>query len=759
LTIAEEQRVCYNPECKWLGDKAHNAPPGTAPNPKNPQGLPRNLYRVRQDGSVIDKGKCPSCQSQFNFAAIETKSMIGQYEIVGPVAIGGCGFIYLAYDTAVGRYVILKGLLNSRDPEQQQNAVVERGFLAGLQDSHIVQCMNFVTHIEPETEETQTYIVMEFIDGQTLKQIKKSYMKDHNSEPLPLTEAIYYILGILPAFSYLHRKGVIYCDFKMDNAMVQGERLRLIDLGGARKADDTSGAFYLTRGYAAPEACTEDPTVSIASDLYTVGRTLAILALNFDWGGAMEYNFPSPDEEPRFAKYECFYRFLLRACHQDPDQRFQSADEMGDQLLGVLNEIVAVDAEEQSPVTSSHFAADVLKETGRPTYKSIPDLKIDQDDSARSLVETALALTSAHEQIDLYRQAIQQFPKSAEARLRLAGLYTDLRKFQEAETLIAECVAKDPFDYRNVWMRGRLLLAQQKHGYDDGAFGCFDAVFSEVPGELAPKLALAIAAELQGDTERAIRYYELVSGVDRNYVTAAFGLGRCLAGRGETEASADAYERVPASSISYLPALMAKVRTLMASNPNTDSFKVIAATLERIPANSLEVGKLRAEVLLRAVEQLQNGYLTINAPFKIAGTTVALAALREALSDQFAVCATHAEYLPELKSRVLQALESAPTVQTFDMLSLQLAKVPANTFDMHVLRSDVLIEAVTRVASGNLKPATIKLLGAEFAEIPLRNLLEAELRSCAQFAIRDEDKFMYVNLANEFKNRKKFSWL
>jgi len=292
--------------------------------------------------------------------------MIGQYEVVGPVAIGGCGFIYIAYDTAVGRYVILKGLLNSRDPEQQQNAVVERGFLAGLQDSHIVQCMNFVTHIEPETEETQTYIVMEFIDGQTLKQIKKSYMKDHNNEPLPLTEAIYYTLGILPAFSYLHKKGVIYCDFKMDNAMVQGERLRLIDLGGARKADDTSGAFYLTRGYAAPEACTEDPTVSISSDLYTVGRTLAILALNFDWSGAMEYSFPSPDEEPRFAKYECFYRFLLRACHQDPDQRFQSADEMGDQLLGVLNEIVAVDAEEQSPVTSSHFAADVLKETGRP---------------------------------------------------------------------------------------------------------------------------------------------------------------------------------------------------------------------------------------------------------------------------------------------------------------------------------------------------------------------------------------------------------
>jgi len=161
---------------------------------------------------------------------------------------------------------------------------------------------------------------------------------------------------------------VIYCDFKMDNAMVQGERLRLIDLGGARKADDTSGAFYLTRGYAAPEACTEDPTVSIASDLYTVGRTLAILALNFDWGGAMEYNFPSPDEEPRFANMSVSIGSSCVLATRIPISASSRRTKWAT-VAGVLNEIVAVDAEEQSPVTSSHFAADVLKETGRPTYK------------------------------------------------------------------------------------------------------------------------------------------------------------------------------------------------------------------------------------------------------------------------------------------------------------------------------------------------------------------------------------------------------
>ena len=111
-----------------------------------------------------------------------------------------------------------------------------------------------------------------------------------------------------------------------------------------------------------------------------------------------------------------------------------------------------VDAEDQRPVTSSLFAADLLKEQGKPTFRSVPDLKIDQQDPARALIETALALSSVEEQSELYHQAIQQFPKSAEARLRLAGLCPP-GNYRDAETLIAECVSKYSFDFRNVWMR------------------------------------------------------------------------------------------------------------------------------------------------------------------------------------------------------------------------------------------------------------------------------------------------------------------
>lgn len=649
LIIPREQRVCYNPDCKWVKDPAHN-------------GVPRNLYRER-DGVPIDQGVCPSCKSPFNFAPIAKDTVINaQYQVMGPVAVGGFGFIYLAWDLNVGRYVVLKGLLNSKDPEQQANAVQERRFLADLQDSHIVNIVNFVTYEDPATKDKQTFIVMEFIDGKTLKQIKKEWMKAHSNEPLPVTEAIYYILGLLPAFTYLHKHGVVYCDFKMDNAMYQGERLRLIDMGGCRRLKDTGGANYFTRGYAAPEAAGDDWTVSVASDLYSVGRTLAILSMNFEWSGDFnqdgqyvpgkhEFDLPTPDSQPIFAKYESFYRFLLRACHADPDQRFQSADEMADQLLGVLGEIVSIDSEKPRPLMiSTEFSADFLREQEKPTFRSITDLKPDQTDPAIALIESALASNDLNEQAELYRQCIVQFPKSAEAPLRLASVLTDLGAqggsnsgtfLAEADKLITEQINKDPFDFRNVWVKGRWLLAQAQY---EEAYRHFDAVYSEVPGELAPKLALAIAAELKGDVDTAIRYYELVSGVDRNYVTAAFGLARCLQSR-DAAAAVEAYERVNPQSISYVPALMAKARAILSHKPDAEGFKLASDTILRIKEDNLEMHKLKADFYLAAVGQLGTGLqLPTGTPsMQLLGTDLRDAALRDAAERELRDCARYSE--------------------------------------------------------------------------------------------------------------------
>ena len=117
------------------------------------------------------------------------------------------------------------------------------------------------------------YIVMEYVGGTSLKQIRKA----HNA-PLPPDQAVAYIVEIAPALGYLHAQGLAYCDFKPDNVMQTDEQLKLIDLGAAVAHGRRGSAIYGTLGYQAPEIAWTGPTV--ASDVYTVGRTLAVLVMD-----------------------------------------------------------------------------------------------------------------------------------------------------------------------------------------------------------------------------------------------------------------------------------------------------------------------------------------------------------------------------------------------------------------------------------------------------------------------------------------------
>ncbi|WKK72112.1 hypothetical protein Q0F99_03455 [Rathayibacter oskolensis] len=147
------------------------------------------------------------------------------------------------------------------------------------------------------------------------------------------------MLEVMPAFAYLHDHGMLYCDFKPDNMIQVGDQVKLIDLGGVRRADDDESAIYGTVGYQAPEVPEVGP--SIASDVYTIGRTIASLVLDFR-GNQTTYvaSLPPVSETPLFQRYDSFYRLIAKACAPDPQDRFATVDEMRGQLLGVLREVV-----------------------------------------------------------------------------------------------------------------------------------------------------------------------------------------------------------------------------------------------------------------------------------------------------------------------------------------------------------------------------------------------------------------------------------
>ncbi|MFM6153180.1 MAG: tetratricopeptide repeat protein, partial [Sphaerospermopsis kisseleviana] len=506
------------------------------------------------NGLKREKGFCSKCGQKYSFIPSLKPGdlVVGQYEVKGATAYGGLGWIYLGFDQTLSRYVVLKGLLNTEDASSAAVAVAERKFLAAVKHPNIVGIYNFVNH------GTEGFIVMEYVGGKTLKEIRKSRGK------LPIAEAIAYIHRILGAFAYLHSLGLVYCDFKPDNIMVEGGDVKLIDLGGVRRIDDPDGDIYGTVGYSAPEAG-EGPT--IVSDLFTLARTLIVLLTDIK-GLSKEYLYqlPSPQIEPLFAENESLYRFLIKATAENPDDRFQSADEMADQLLGIMREVVALETNIPRPANSNLFGGDMLALTHNSDFEPmkidqnyLPIPMLDTNDPAFNRVVNAISIANPQQRVTVLHETIKQFPESRETLLRLATTLMDINKYEEAELFINKVEEKDPWDWRIHWHRGRLLMVSEKLLESQQQF---DQVYFDLPGELAVKLGLGIAAEKNNNCQLAIKIYDLVSRTDPSYVSAAFGLSRCLLVTGKREQAVAALERVPSTSNLYTCARVEIARTL-----------------------------------------------------------------------------------------------------------------------------------------------------------------------------------------------------
>lgn len=587
-----------------------------------------------------DRGFCTKCGQKYNFVpSLVPGDVVGeQYQVKGAIAYGGLGWIYLGFDKLLSRYVVLKGLLNSEDAASAAVALAERQFLAALKHPNIVGIYNFVTH------DAEGYIVMEYVGGKTLKEIRKERGK------LPVAEAIAYIHRVLGSFAYLHQLGLVYCDFKPDNVMLEADDIKLIDLGGARKIDDPDGDIYGTIGYAAPEAG-EGPT--IASDLFTIGRTLAVLVTNIPgFSTEHQYTLPSAQSDSVFAKQESLYRFLLKATATAADDRFQTAEEMAEQLLGVLREVVAAETNTPRPATSILFDGDRLAVTAggnfspiQPSYLHLPHLLMDIKDPGFNLVLNACMTTDIDTRIEQLTQVVKQLPTSIEAKLRLANSLIDrghiaAGDYTAAELLLEKVAQQDAWDWRVDWYRGKSLLAQNQ---PQEAQAAFDRVYFDLPGELAPKLAFAIAAEQGSNYPLATQMYELVERTDLNYPTAAFGLARCRLMQGDRNAAVTALQQVPPTSNLYTRAKVEIARILVdrqlpvAINipqhpePTLTELKSATQTVESLTLEGIERYRLDRQVLETALTLLTSKAITAQKNLMILGQPLEEVKLREGL--------------------------------------------------------------------------------------------------------------------------------
>ncbi|WP_369383638.1 tetratricopeptide repeat protein [Streptomyces sp. cg36] len=318
--------------------------------------------RSRGERAGRTEGFCTKCGHPYSFVPkLHPGDIVhGQYEVVGCLAHGGLGWVYLAVDRAVSdRWVVLKGLLDTGDQDAMAAAISERRFLAEIEHSNIVRIYNFVEHLDQRTGSMDGYIVMEYVGGKSLKEIANERRGPGGKrDPLPVEQACAYGIEALEALGHLHSRNLLYCDFKVDNAIQTEDQLKLIDMGAVRRMDDDESAIYGTVGYQAPEVAEAGP--SVASDLYTVARTLAVLTFDFQgYTNVFADSLPDPDTNEVFRTYESFYRLLVRATDPDPARRFASAQEMAEQLTGVLREVVALQTGRPHPALSTLFGTEL----------------------------------------------------------------------------------------------------------------------------------------------------------------------------------------------------------------------------------------------------------------------------------------------------------------------------------------------------------------------------------------------------------------
>jgi serine/threonine-protein kinase PknG len=648
--VPEEKRYCNNPSCA------------------KPVGRSRAGHPGRTDGY------CPHCGTRFSFTPkLRAGDLVaGQYEVKGCLAHGGLGWIYLAADRNLdGRWVVLKGLLDTMDAEALAAAEAERRFLTGVDHPNIVKIFNFVQHPDPGTMTMVGYIVMEYVGGQSLQDLLRRRLRESgNQEALPLGQAIAYALEILRAFDYLHDRGLLFCDLKPANVIQVEEQLKLIDLGAVRRTDDLDSAIYGTVGYQAPEIASDGPTIS--SDLYTVGRTLAVLSFPFS-PATREGPAPLPTPDNAFAlrRYDSYYRFLLRATHPKLENRFRDATEMAEQLTGVLREIRAAEEGRPYPAMSQLFGpertaagTELASELSGAVFDALdpadavaalPAPLVDSADPAAGFL-AGLSARNPDELVATLRAAPQH---SLETDLALARVLIEQGQGDPDEPL-ARVAQERPWDWRPYWYQGVRALAT---GNAAEAVRIFEDLYSRMPGEAAPKLALAFSRERAGDARWSAFHYETIWNTDHSYVSAAFGLARTRLADGDLAGATRILDEVPTSSSHRVAAQMATVVAVVRGRePERLSAPDLIVAGQRLSDIRLDAGRrnrLAAEVLEIALGWLRDQPQAANGA-TLLGVSLTEQGVRRELEKVYRAMARSAQVIDDRRALVDRANSVRP---------------------------------------------------------------------------------------------------
>jgi serine/threonine protein kinase len=266
-------------------------------------------------------------------------SQIGNYKIQARLGEGGMGVVYQAEQLHPKRKVAIKVMRSGHMATDREKRLFEReaealgrldhGGIAGIYESGL-------------TAEGQPYLVMEFIEGQTLSQKILAEGPPPSFRPADLNPRIQLFLEICDAITYAHQRGVIHRDLKPSNIMVSGGKLKVLDFGLARLTDELdhtrteTGIVQGSLRYMSPEqAKGEAGRIDVRSDVYSLSVILYEMISGLhpyldktDLLGAVQQICEAPMRPLHLIRKPVdadLDTILAKAMSKDPKQRYDSA--------------------------------------------------------------------------------------------------------------------------------------------------------------------------------------------------------------------------------------------------------------------------------------------------------------------------------------------------------------------------------------------------------------------------------------------------
>ncbi len=276
-----------------------------------------------------------------------------RYRVLSKIAHGGMAEIFLALQGGAEGFqkpVVLKRILPTlaADPTFVRMLVDEAHIASSLNHSNLVQVLDL------GKSNDQYFLVLEFVDGWSLEQVRRRALKARVKIPLPL--ALYVVSALCRALAYVHTRsrdgkplGIVHRDVTPQNVLLSREgEVKLADFGIAkavgRRERSVTGVIKGKFAYMSPEQAT-GTELDGRSDLFSVGTLLYLLTTGKKpFEGATDLDVLMLVRRGKYEKPSTLIkdfnpeveRFIARAMRADLARRWQSAEQMADKLDGIL---------------------------------------------------------------------------------------------------------------------------------------------------------------------------------------------------------------------------------------------------------------------------------------------------------------------------------------------------------------------------------------------------------------------------------------